>query len=82
MKAIPIFEELARALYIKQHQIALLNINPVSPSDYEQIVQLLDAAAKSCQEIQLDKLKQITEAATLVSTLDEKNAAEVKILEE
>ena len=82
LKAFPIFEELARALDSKQHQISLLNINPVNPSDYGHITELLDAAAKNCQEIQLDKLNQITEAANLISTLDEKCAVEVKILEE
>ncbi len=81
LKAIPMLEELARALDSRQHQISLVNINPVSPSDYEHISELLDYAAKNCKEIQLDKMKQITEAACLVSHLGEKSSAEINKLD-
>lgn len=82
LKAIPMLEELAKALDSRQHQISLVNINPVSPSDYVQITELLDKTAKNCKEIQLDQMKQITEAACLVSELSDKNSSEIKKLEE
>ena len=75
-------EELARALDSRQHQISLVNINPVSPSDYIHISELLDSAAKNCKEIQIDKMKQITEAACLVSQLGEQSLTEISKLEE
>jgi len=75
-------EELAQSLDGNRHKIHLVNINPIEEKDIDTTCTLMKQATSLCSDIQAEKMKEIVEAASILSQLDATTNDQLKIMDE
>ena len=79
---IPVAQELAGGLDKFRHQIRLDDINEFKPEDAAELVTVFQQSAKLSEEIQVEKLDQVIQAATAISEINNTTSSQLKITEE
>ena len=77
-----IAKTLADGLQVNRNKLLLVNLNPPSAQDVEEVSRLLEKAAASARGISIDKQEQAVEAAFAVSRLESQLLDQIKVMEE
>ena len=77
-----IYDELSQGLDGTRHKIHLVNINPIEDKDIDKTCSLMKQATSICSNIQIEKMNEIAEAASVLSRLDDISNNQLKIMDE
>lgn len=77
-----ICDELAQGLDGTRHKIHLVNINPIEEKDIDTTCTLMKRATSTCSDIQTEKMKEIVEAASVLSHIDDATNDQLKVMDE